>query len=107
MPEVKHWVRNLSRHSNSSLWFPTSTDLFYPDFVAELADGRILVVEYKGEPYTETKDTLEKRNIGELWEEKSGGRGLFLMAVKRDERGRDVRIQLTEKIKGKPLNTLQ
>jgi len=100
MPQVKHWVRNIPRYPHSSFWLPTSTDLFYPDFVAELADGRILVVEYKGEPYAETKDTMEKRNIGELWEEKSGGKGLFLIAVKRDGEGRDVYNQLIEKIRG-------
>jgi type III restriction enzyme len=47
LPEVKHWIRNLERR-DSSFRLPTSTDWFYPDFVAELIDGRILVVEYKG-----------------------------------------------------------
>jgi type III restriction enzyme len=42
---------------------------------------------------------MEKRNIGELWEEKSGGKGLFLIAVKRDGEGRDVYKQLIEKIR--------
>jgi len=49
MDEVKHWVRNLERRPDTSFWLQTSTDRFYPDFVAELTDGRILVVEYKGE----------------------------------------------------------
>src|SRR5690606_23600414 len=48
LPEVKYWVRNLERQPDSSFWLPTSTDRFYPDFVAELTDGRILAVEYKG-----------------------------------------------------------
>ena len=45
-PNVKYWIRNVAKHPNS-FWLPTSTDKFYPDFVAMLKDGRILVVEYK------------------------------------------------------------
>ena len=39
-------VRNAAGHSRS-FRLPTATDKFYPDFVAQLADGRLLVVEYK------------------------------------------------------------
>lgn len=48
MKEVKYWVRNLAVQPRTSFWLPTSTDRFYPDFVAELVDGRVLVMEYKG-----------------------------------------------------------
>ena len=48
LKEVKSWVRNLEKRQ-SSFSLPTSTDRFYPDFVAKLHDGRYLVVEYKGE----------------------------------------------------------
>jgi type III restriction enzyme len=99
LAEVKHWVRNLALQPAFSFWLPTSTDRFYPDFVAELEDGRILVVEYKGEHFADTADTREKRNLGALWEEKSGGKGLFLMAEKRDSAGRDLFRQLAEKIR--------
>src|SRR3989339_137891 len=78
LPEVKHWVRNISRNPEFSFWLPTSTDRFYPDFVAELKDGRLLVIEYKGAHIEDSADTLEKNNIGLLWEEKSKGKGLFL-----------------------------
>ena len=47
LPQVKFWVRNVARH-RASFWLPTATDRFYPDFVAQLEDGRLLVVEYKG-----------------------------------------------------------
>ncbi len=49
-PKVKHWVRNIDQQRQTSFWLPTSSDYFYPDFVAELTDGRVLVVECKGEP---------------------------------------------------------
>lgn len=99
LKEVKQWVRNLSNQPKASFWLPTATDRFYPDFVAELHDGRILVVEYKGEAYKTNDDSKEKRQIGMLWEEKSGGKGLFLMAEKRDAQGRDVHRQLAEKVR--------
>jgi type III restriction enzyme len=97
---VKHWVRNLERQPESSFSLPTSTDRFYPDFVAELNDGRILVVEYKGAHLADGPDSDEKKNIGALWEAKSNGKGLFIMAVKRDSEGRDVYKQLLDKVQG-------
>jgi type III restriction enzyme len=70
---VKYWIRNLSGRPQTSFWLPTSTDRFYPDFVALLEDGRIMVVEYKGGDRVTTDDTKEKRNIGELWAAKNDG----------------------------------
>ena len=82
MPALKHWVRNIERQPQFSFWLPTATDYFYPDFVAELHDGRLLVVEYKGDAYATNDDSGEKRAIGDAWARASGGRGLFLMAEK-------------------------
>lgn len=76
--DVKHWVRNLDRRG---FWLPLAERKFYPDFVAELNDGRTLVVEHKGEVYATNDDSKEKCNIGALWEEKSDGKALFLMTV--------------------------
>ena len=100
-PTAKRWVRNLERQPAASFWLPTATDKFYPDFVAELEDGRLLVVEYKGGLTAQTTDTAEKRLVGEKWEEKSAGRGLFLIAEKRDALGRGVYEQLQAKIGGR------
>jgi type III restriction enzyme len=75
---VKHWVRNLERRGFS---LPLAERNFYPDFVAELLDGRFLVVEHKGKVYATNDDSKEKCNIGALWEEKSAGKALFLMTV--------------------------
>jgi type III restriction enzyme len=77
-PSVKHWVRNLERRG---FWLPLADRNFYPDFVAELTDRRILVVEHKGAVYATNDDSKEKCNIGALWEEKSDGKALFLMTV--------------------------
>ncbi len=92
LPEVRHWVRNLPRFPEYSFWLPTADDRFYPDFVAELHDGRLLVVEYKGEAYKTNDDSREKKLVGEFWARATGD--LFLMVVARDEAGRDAREQL-------------
>ena len=73
---------------------PTSRMRTYPDFVAKLKDGRLLVVEYKGGDRFTSDQEAEKRMVGDLWASRSDGRGLYLMAQKRDEQGRDVREQL-------------
>jgi type III restriction enzyme len=95
--EVKYWVRNLV-HDTWAFRLPLSNGkFFYPDFVALLNDGRVMVVEYKGEHLVEASQ--EKKNIGEKWEDKSNKMALFLMAVKRDEKGRDVFKQIEDKVK--------
>ena len=96
--KVKQWVRNIERQAKFSFWLPTATDYFYPDFVAELEDGRVLAVEYKGEPYKTNDDSREKNQVGHQWEQSSAGRCLFLFAVKRDDAGRDVFQQLAHKL---------
>ncbi|MGH8498458.1 MAG: DEAD/DEAH box helicase, partial [Methylococcales bacterium] len=97
-PQVKYWIRNLSGRLQTSFWLPTSTDRFYPDFVALLRDGRIFVIEYKGGHLADTADTKEKRNIGELWAAKSGGEGHFLMAEKRNAKGQALSEQIAQLI---------
>jgi len=92
LPEVRHWVRNLPKNPEFSFWLPVPDGRFYPDFVAELNDGRILVVEYKGEGYKTSDDSVIKRRIGETWADVSGN--LFLLAVERDAEGRNVAGQL-------------
>jgi type III restriction enzyme len=100
LPQVRFWVRNVARHPQS-FWLPTASGHFYPDFVAELADGRLLAVEYKGALLAGpgVDDTNEKRLIGELWEKRSGGKGLFIV-VERSVAGRDMHGQLLGKIGG-------
>lgn len=93
-PKVKHWVRNIEAQAKFSFWLPTGTDYFYPDFVAELTDGHILVIEYKGEPYKTNDDSRQKRQVGEQWARASNGRCLFLFAVADDE-GRSVAQQIS------------
>ena len=87
-PLVRRWVRNPDRMiGGNGFWLQTSTDRFYPDFVAELEDGRWLVVEYKGEDRRDSKDSEEKGAIGNVWATRSGGKCLFLLVGKADMEG--------------------
>jgi len=95
---VKYWIRNLVRRSDASFWLPLAHQKFYPDFICELNDGRMLVVEYKGDAYVSNDDSAEKRNVGELWAEASEGKCLFIMAVEQDGQGRDVRQQVLSSV---------
>lgn len=92
LDEVEFWVRNLPHASQ--FWMPTSRQRTYPDFVAKLKDGRLLVVEYKGDHLADAAGEREKELVGRLWAARSGGKGLYLMARKLDAHGRDVRAQL-------------
>jgi len=83
MEEVEFWVRNPVRRPDHSFWLQTSTDKFYPDFVCKLKDGRILVVEYKG-GHLWNEESKEKKAIGKLWAERSGGKCLFVMPTEKD-----------------------
>jgi type III restriction enzyme len=99
LPGLKFWIRNVARHPNS-FWLPTATDKFYPDFVAQMEDGRLLVVEYKGAHIADGPDTAEKRTIGELWEKQSRGNSVFVIAEKSLD-GKDMRAQIEARI-GRP-----
>jgi type III restriction enzyme len=100
-PEVQFWLRNVARHP-ASFKLPTSTDFFYPDFIALLNDSRILVVEYKGAHLAETPDTKEKTNIGEIWAKLSKGKALF-MVVTVKKGGKSLQEQLRERISSEPV----
>lgn len=92
LDEVEFWVRNLV--DRSQFWMPTAKQRTYPDFVARLKDGRLLVVEYKGGDRYSSDTEKEKRMVGELWATKSKGKGIYLMAQIKDEKGNSVTEQL-------------
>jgi type III restriction enzyme len=83
LPEVKFWLRNLARR-NTSFRLQTSKDWFYPDFLCQLTDGRVMAVEYKGKHLYDAADAEEKRAVGKVWESRSGGKCLFVMPTEGD-----------------------
>lgn len=99
LPTVKYWLRNVAKHPES-FWLPLKGGKFYPDFVAQLDSGHLMVIEYKGDLLAGAgvDDTNAKRAIGWLWEQRSGGKGLFL-TVEKQVGDRDMRAQLLDKIR--------
>jgi type III restriction enzyme len=86
LPQVQFWVRNLPRKP-TSFRLQTSTDWFYPDFLCQLTDGRVLAVEYKGKHLYDGVDAEEKRVVGQVWASRSGGQCLFEMPTEGDFSG--------------------
>lgn len=90
--KVKHWVRNLEQEP-FGFCLPTSKGRFFPDFIAELEDGRLAVIEYKGGHLRSDPYEIEKRKVGELWAASSGGKCVFRF-VYLDEGGLNIEAQL-------------
>ncbi len=92
-PKIRWWARNLDSDPVAAFWLPTSSGRFYPDFVCQLADGRVFVAEYKGEHLRSVPKEIEKAQVGAVWAEHSGGRAVFAMLYLR-ERGMNVAQQI-------------
>lgn len=88
-PNVKYWVRNLTR-GEYAFRMPMATRGFYPDFVVMLKDERIAIVEYKGADRLpeEKRDSAEKETIGKLWAARSNGKCVFEMVGEADMKQR-------------------
>ena len=80
MPAVRHWVRNgdSGQHAFS---LPLSGGNFFPDFVAELDDGRVFVVEHKGAHLLNDPGEQEKDLVGRHWALRSAGKCRFVMVT--------------------------
>ncbi len=91
--KIERWVRNLDSDPVAGFWLPTSSGRFYPDFVCELADGRLFVAEYKGEHLRSMPKEIEKGQVGKVWAERSRGKAIFAMLYKQ-ERGMNLAQQL-------------
>ena len=82
-PNVKWWVRNVEKQLGA-FWLQTSRDRFFPDFIAELHDGTIAIIEYKGAHIAENKMETEKKDIGELWASRGGAKTRFAMVINKN-----------------------
>lgn len=94
--EVKHWIRNVPKHPNAFL-LPRAKGSHYPDFIAELKDGRALVVEYKGQRGKSDPKEIEALTIGTKWQGVSGGKTIYCR-VEKELDGLDMRGQILRAI---------
>jgi type III restriction enzyme len=83
-PNVRRWLRNLSYESAGGFSLPLSPGRFFPDFIAELIDGRTAIIEYKGGHLAHDPDEMHKKDVGELWAARSAGQCVFAWVVDRD-----------------------
>jgi type III restriction enzyme len=83
-PNVKRWIRNLDSESAGGFSLPLAPGRFFPDFLVELNDGRIAIIEYKGGHIAQGDKELHKEDVGELWAARSNGRCVFRRIVDRD-----------------------
>jgi type III restriction enzyme len=80
---LKSWIRNVEC-KKTSFSLQTGSDRFYPDFLCQLENGKILAVEYKNKRDWHLPENKEKRLLGELWEKRSKGTCLFIMPEGKD-----------------------
>lgn len=85
-PNVKRWVRNLESENQGGFSLPLSPGRFFPDFICELNDGRIALVEYKGSRTINAEPEKEnhKKAVGELWAANSESKAVFVWVVDED-----------------------
>ena len=56
---------------------PASRGRFYADFVAELVDGRVALLEHKGAHLLNDPYEIEKSQVGALWAQANGSSAVF------------------------------
>jgi type III restriction enzyme len=95
---VKHWVRNIPQQRETSFHLPTATDYFYPDFICELNNGVVVVIEYKGEGFATNDDSREKNDVGIQWANSSKGKCRFIMVQpqNKDPQHRTIELQIND-----------
>ncbi len=81
---VARWIRNPDHANHGGFWLPKSPGRFFPDFIVEMLDGTLVLVEYKMEKMSRDLEEIHKRAVGELWERRSGGKCRFGWVVNKD-----------------------
>lgn len=77
---VRHWVRNIPKPDYYRIPLASGKN-FYPDFVAELTSGELLVVEYKGKHLAGADN--HKTQAGKFLEDKAGGKCFFVVITEK------------------------
>ncbi|MFN8696577.1 MAG: hypothetical protein ACK5XE_09705 [Burkholderiales bacterium] len=89
---VKSWIRNLDFAPGFAL--PTSRGKFFPDFLVELIDGTVVVIEYKGQHLRSNPYEIEKREVGRLWARATNGKCRFDFVFKSGDKGESLPAQI-------------
>jgi type III restriction enzyme len=92
-PRVKSWIRNLDFPPGFAL--PTSRGRFFPDFLLELVDGTVVVIEYKGQHLRSDPYEIEKREVGRIWARATNGKCRFDYVFKTGDSNESLAEQIT------------
>lgn len=84
---VRRWLRNPERPTQGGFSLPKSPGQFYPDFIVELNDGRLVLVEYKNSKLASHPDERQKKDIGDLWAMRSQQGHRFGWIIDKDWNG--------------------
>lgn len=98
-PNVEFWIRNLERQEFYAFWLQTSTDKFYPDFIAKLTDGTIVIIEYKGSDRYNNDDSKEKRQLGDFYAGVSKSKCRFIMLNGKDWNALKNKLNIVTEVK--------
>ena len=82
----------------TAVCLPKAAGIHYPDFVAELKNGRTLVVAYKGQHGKSDPKQIEALNIGKKWQAASDGKAIYCRVEKTLD-GLNLRGQLSHAIR--------
>lgn len=98
-PNVEYWIRNLERQEFYAFWLQTSTDKFYPDFIAKLIDDTIVIIEYKGSDRYNNDDSKEKRQLGYFYAGVSESKCRFIMLNGKDWNALKNKLSVEKEVK--------
>lgn len=76
LDDLLWWYRN---RENQDFFLQGWWGQFYPDFIARTKSGLMLILEYKGSQLAGGPDAQRKEELGQIWEDVSGGQGRFWM----------------------------
>ena len=65
-------------------WLPKSPGKYFPDFLVELVNGVILLVEYKMQKMASDDEEKHKRAVGDLWEARAAAEHGFAWVMDRN-----------------------
>lgn len=82
--KVRRWIRNLDRETQGGFCLPLSPGRFFPDFVVELENRTLIMVEYKMGKMAHDPAELHKKAVGDLWAARSHSHACFAWVVNRD-----------------------
>lgn len=75
LPNIKWWHRNIDRIEFCINGFLNH----YPDFIVMTENGKIIMIETKGDFYSSNDDSRAKAELGKIWQSKAGDKYRYYM----------------------------